>query len=88
MTGHVIQLQIILSKKLDNLLPRILSYPFLRSERERDGWKREPRNEVGNWISFDRFLGYDYGLLLELVPWDMLKMHYKRPTPIKKNLQI
>jgi len=73
---------------LDNLLPRILSYPSLRSEREGDGWKREPRNEVGNWISFDIFLGCDYGLLLELVPWDMLKMHYKRPTPIKKTYKF
>ena len=86
-TWHVIRLQIILWKKLDNLLPRILSYPSLRSERERDGWKREPRNEVGNWISFDGFLGYDYGLLLELVPWDMLKCIKKRPTRIKKTLK-
>ena len=33
-------------------------------------------------------LGYDYGLLLELVSWDMLKMHYKRPTPIKKTYKF
>ena len=83
-TGHVIQLQIIFWKKLDNLLPRILSYPSLRSERERDGWKRQPRNEVGNWISFDRFLGYDRGLLLELVAMGYVENALQKANPYKK----